>query len=229
MNETALPQTHAAAEFRGYAMPRLNEPAPDFEANTTHGPRKLSDYRGKWLLLFSHPGDFTPVCTSEFVAYARNFERFKALECELLGLSVDGITAHLAWTRNIKEKFGIEIPFPVIDDLSMRIASAYGMIHPGASDTSTVRATFFIDPQSRLRAILYYPMTNGRSTEEFLRLITALQTSDKYGVVTPEGWKPGDKALVPPPKTASDADARLQSGLDCVDWYFCRKDVPATP
>jgi peroxiredoxin (alkyl hydroperoxide reductase subunit C) len=209
------------------SMPRLNEPAPDFSANTTQGPRKLSDYRGRWLVLFSHPGDFTPVCTSEFVAYARDFDRFQALNCELLGLSVDGITAHLAWTRSIEQHFGVKIRFPVIDDLSMRVASLYGMIHPGASDTATVRATFFIDPESKLRAILYYPMTNGRSTEEFLRLLSALQTSDEFGVVTPEGWRPGEPVLVPPPKTAPDAEARLTSGLDCVDWYFCRKEIAA--
>jgi len=208
-------------------LPRLNEPAPDFNAVTTHGPRKLADYKGKWLVLFSHPADFTPVCTTEFMAFAKAHDRFKALNCELLGLSIDSAFAHLAWVRNIKEKFGVTIPFPIIEDLSMRVAHAYGMIQPGASDTSAVRATFLIDPNGKLRAMVYYPMSNGRSIDEFVRLLTALQTSDKHGVATPEGWQPGDKVIVPPPKTAEDADKRMQAGFECTDWYFCKKDLPA--
>ena len=132
-------------------LPRIGELAPDFTAKTTHGPRSLADYRGKWLVLFSHPADFTPVCTTEFIAFARNHERFRALNCELLGLSVDSNYAHIAWVRNIKEKFGVEIPFPIIEDLSMQVAHDYGMIQPGVSDTSTVRATFFIDPESKIQ------------------------------------------------------------------------------
>ncbi len=207
-------------------LPRINEPAPDFTAKTTHGPRSLQDYRGKWLILFSHPADFTPVCTTEFLAFAKYYQRFQKLGCELLGLSIDSTYSHLAWIRNIKEKFGVEIPFPIIDDLSMRIAHDFGMIQPGASDTSTVRATFFIDPEGRVRAMVYYPMTNGRSVEEFLRLLEALQTSDRHGVATPEGWCPGQKVMVPPPSTAKDAEARAHAGYDYTDWYFSKTDVP---
>jgi peroxiredoxin (alkyl hydroperoxide reductase subunit C) len=207
------------------AMPRLNEPAPAFDAKTTHGPKKLADYQGKWLVLFSHPADFTPVCTTEFVAFSKNHARFQALNCELLGLSIDSNFAHIAWARSIEEKFGVKVPFPIIEDLSMKVAHAYGMIQPGASDTSAVRATFFIDPESKLRAMVYYPMSNGRSVEEFLRLLEALQTSDKHGVATPEAWKPGDKVIVPPPQTQAAAERRKDEGYDYTDWYFSKKDL----
>ncbi len=203
------------------AFPRLNEPAPDFTAPTTHGEKSLSDYRGKWLVLFSHPADFTPVCTTEFMAFARRAEDFKAINTELLGLSIDSNYSHIAWVRNIKEKFGIDIPFPIIADLKMEVAKAYGMIHPGAADTSAVRATFVIDPEGILRAMVYYPMTNGRSIDEILRLVKALQTSDKYKVATPEGWQPGDPVIVPPPATVDEAEKRLQmSDAEVKDWYF---------
>jgi peroxiredoxin 2/4 len=204
-------------------MPQINAPAPDFEAKTTHGVRKLSDYQGKWLVLFSHPADFTPVCTTEFTAFAKAYPDFQKLNCELLGLSIDSYYSHVAWVRNIKEKFGVEIPFPIIEDLSMKVAKAYGMIHPGAADTSAVRATFIIDDKGILRAMVYYPMTNGRSIPEFVRLVTALQTSDKNKVATPEGWQPGDKVIVPPPGTAEDAEKRMNEGYECTDWYFCKK------
>lgn len=204
-------------------LPRLNEPAPDFDAPTTHGPRKLADYRGKWLVLFSHPADFTPTCTTEFIAFAQRADKFAELNCELLGLSIDSHYAHIAWTRNIAEKFGVHIPFPIIADLSMQVAHAYGMIQPGASDTATVRATFVIDPQGILRAMVYYPMTNGRSVDEFLRLLKALQTSDAHKVATPEGWLPGQKVIVPPPATAALAEARMSEGYEVTDWYFARK------
>lgn len=207
------------------AMPRLNETAPDFQANTTAGPRSLSDYKGKWLVLFSHPADFTPVCTTEFMAFAKAHDRFQALNCELLGLSIDSNFAHIAWMRNIEEKFGVKIPFPIIEDLSMRVANAYGMIQPGASDTSAVRATFIIDPDSKLRAMVYYPMTNGRSIEEFLRLVQALQTSDEKGVATPEAWQPGENAIVPPPQTLEAANKRKDEGYEYTDWYFSKKAV----
>ena len=208
-----------------FAMPRLNEPAPAFEAKTTHGPRKLSDYKGKWLVLFSHPADFTPVCTTEFIAFAKAHPRFQALGCELLGLSIDSNYAHIAWTRNIEEKFSVKIPFPIIEDLSMKVAHAYGMIQPGASDTSAVRATFLIDPDGKLRAMVYYPMSNGRSVEEFVRLLEALQTSDKLGVATPGAWRPGEKVIVPPPQTQADAEKRKGEGYDYTDWYFSKKDL----
>lgn len=208
-----------------YGMPHLNEPAPDFEAKTTHGVKKLSDYKGKWLVLFSHPADFTPVCTTEFIAFARAYPEFQKLNCDLLGLSIDSYYSHVAWVRNIKEKFDVEIPFPIIEDLSMKVARAYGMIHPGAADTSAVRATFVIDDKGILRAMVYYPMSNGRSIAEFVRLVTALQTSDQNKVATPEGWQPGDKVIVPPPGTSEDAEKRMNEGYECVDWYFCKKSI----
>lgn len=208
-------------------MPQLNRPAPDFEANTTSGRRKLADYKGRWLVLFSHPADFTPVCTTEFIAFAKAHDSFQALNCELLGLSIDSNFAHLAWLRNIKEKFGVEVPFPIIEDLSMKVAGAYGMIQPGASDTSAVRATFLIDPEGRLRAMVYYPMSNGRSVAEFLRVLEALQTSDEHGVATPENWRRGEKVIVPPPQTAEEAEARQAAGYDYTDWYFCKKELAA--
>jgi len=206
-------------------MPQLNKRAPEFTAKTTHGDRTLEDYAGKWLVLFSHPADFTPVCTTEFMAFAKRAGEFKALNTELLGLSIDSHYSHLAWIRNIKEKFDVEIPFPIIADLDMKVAQSYGMIHPGAADTSAVRATFIIDDKGVLRAMVYYPMTNGRSIDEFVRLVTALQTSDANGVATPEGWQPGDKVIVPPPATAEAAEARMSEGYECVDWYFCKKAI----
>jgi len=207
------------------SFPRLNEPAPAFDAPTTHGRKTLEDYRGKWLILFSHPADFTPVCTTEFMGFARHHDEFQAMNTELLGLSIDSHYSHVAWVRNIKEKFGVEIPFPIIADLSMEVARAYGMIQPGASDTSAVRATFVIDPEGVLRAMVYYPMSNGRSIPEFVRLVTALQTSDANKVATPEGWQPGDKVIVPPPASVDAAEARMGEGYECVDWYFCKKQL----
>jgi len=207
------------------AMPRINEPAPAFEARTTHGVRKLEDYSGKWLVLFSHPADFTPVCTTEFIAFASRHADFQTLNTELLGLSIDSYYSHVAWVRNIREKFGVEIPFPIIEDLSMKVARAYGMIHPGAADTSAVRATFIIDPEGILRAMVYYPMTNGRSIDEFVRLGAALQTSDANKVATPEAWQPGDRVIVPPPADMDAAEARMNEGYECTDWYFCKKTL----
>ncbi len=206
-----------------FSMPRINEPAPAFEARTTDGVKTLEDYKGKWLVLFSHPADFTPVCTTEFMAFARHHEEFQAINTELLGLSIDSYFSHVAWIKNIKEKFDVDIPFPIIEDLSMKVAKAYGMVHPGAADTQAVRATFIIDPQGILRAMVYYPMTNGRSIPEFLRLIKALQTSDEHGIATPEGWQSGDKVIVPPPADMQAANARETEGYECTDWYFCKK------
>lgn len=210
------------------SLPRINESAPDFAVRTTQGPRKLQDYSGKWLILFSHPADFTPVCTSEIVAFARAHDRFKALGCELLGLSIDSNFAHLAWIRSIRDNFGVEVPFPIIEDASHRVAHDYGMIQAGASDTSTVRATFFIDPESKVRAMVYYPMSNGRSVEEFLRVLEAMQTSDRHCVATPEGWHPGDRVVVLPPTTIAGADARAKEGYEYVDWYFSKTELPKT-
>ena len=170
-----------------------------------------------------HPADFTPVCTTEFMGFAKAADRFKALNCELLGLSIDSVHSHIAWMRSIEEKFGVEIPFPIIDDLSMIVAKAFGMIHPGASDTSAVRATFIIDPEGIIRAMVYYPMSNGRSVDEFVRLLTALQTSDANKIATPENWQPGEPVIVPPPATAEAAKARKDEGYDYTDWYFSKK------
>lgn len=207
------------------SMPRINERAPAFKAKTTHGERSLDDYKGKWLVLFSHPADFTPVCTTEFIGFAKAADRFKALNCELLGLSIDSVHSHIAWVRSIEQNFGVEIPFPIIDDLSMNVAKAFGMIHPGASDTSAVRATFLIDPEGIVRAMVYYPMSNGRSVDEFVRLLTALQTSDANKVATPENWQPGEAVIVPPPATAEAARKRADEGYDYTDWYFSKKTL----
>ena len=207
------------------AMPRLNEPAPAFEAPTTHGVKRLEDYRGKWLVLFSHPADFTPVCTTEFIAFAKRHADFQAINCELLGLSIDSNFSHIAWERNIKEKFGVEIGFPIIADLSMQVARAYGMIQPGASDTSAVRATFIIDPEGVLRAMVYYPMNAGRSIDEIHRLLVALQTADENACAMPENWRPGDPVIVPTPATPEAALARAGEGYDTVDWYFSTRTL----
>ncbi len=204
------------------AMPRINEPAPAFNAKITHGMRSLEDYKGKWFILFSHPADFTPVCTTEVMGFAKAADRFQALGCELLGLSIDSVHSHIAWMRSIEEKFGVEIPFPIIENLSMNVAKAFGMIHPGASDTPALRATFIIDPRGIIRAMVYYPMSNGRSVDEFIRLLTALQTSDANKVATPENRQPGEPMIVPPPATAK---ARKDEGYDYTDWYFSKKTL----
>lgn len=202
------------------ALPRLNEPAPDFEALTTDGPRRLSDYAGRWLVLFSHPADFTPVCTTEFIGFTEHHAQFAEIGCDLLGLSIDSRFAHIAWIRSIEESFGVKVPFPIIEDLSMNVAHAYGMIQPGASDTSAVRATFLIDPDGCLRAMLYYPMPTGRSVPEILRLVKALQFTSEHHLATPEGWQPGDGAIVLPPETTAAAQARRAVGEPGAPWYL---------
>lgn len=209
-------------------LPRLNEPAPYFEAETTQGPRSLEDYAGRWLVLFSHPADFTPVCTSEFVALARAAEEFAALDCDLLGLSVDSTYAHIAWIRAIKERFHVDVRFPVIEDVSLRIARSYGMVHPGESDTAAIRAVFVIDPDGMLRAMTYYPLSTGRNIDELLRLVQALQLSARTGLATPAGWRPGDAAVERPPRTLAEADARRIDPEGSPDWYFtrCAADLP---
>lgn len=205
--------------------PRIGEPAPDFQARTTHGIKKLIDYRGKWLVLFSHPSDFTPVCTTEFIAFAKQHREFQNAGCELLGLSIDSVFSHLAWSRNIEEKFGVKIPFPIIDDVGMEISRMYGMVQPGASHTSTVRALFIIDDQGTLRAMLYYPLATGRSISEILRLLLAIQVTDRHGISTPEGWQPGDNGVLPAPRTLEALDARIREGFECVDWYYCEAPI----
>jgi peroxiredoxin (alkyl hydroperoxide reductase subunit C) len=207
------------------SMPVLGEPAPDFEAVTTSGPLKLSDLKGKWVVMFSHPADFTPVCTTEFMAFSAVAEELKSLNVQLIGLSIDSVHSHLAWIRNVKEKMGVEIPFPIIADLDMKVAKKYGMIHPGQSSTSTIRTVFFIDDKGIMRAMLYYPLSNGRYIPEIIRLVKSLQTTDKYGVATPANWQPGDKVVVPSPKNKTEMDKRLSEGFECKDWYLCFKQI----
>jgi len=207
------------------SMPVLGEPAPDFEALTTAGMVKLSDFKGKWLVLFSHPADFTPVCTTEFIAFSRIAEELKSLNVQLLGLSIDSVHSHLAWIRNIKEKMGVDIPFPIIADIDMKVAKKYGMIHTGLSSTSAIRAVFFIDDKGILRAMIYYPLSTGRFMPEIIRVIKSLQTTDKYGVSTPANWQPGEKVVVPAPKNKAEMDKRLSEGYECKDWYLCFKSI----
>ena len=177
-------------------LPRLNEPAPAFEAVTTHGKLKLSDFEGSWLILFSHPADFTPVCTTEFLAFAEIYPQLQERSTDLLGLSIDSVYSHIAWVRNIEEKAGVKIPFPVIADLDRKVATAYGMVMPGESKTEASRCVFIIDPKAILRAIIYYPLAVGRNMDEIVRLIDALQTGDEHHVATPANWRPGDKVVV---------------------------------
>ena len=213
----------------GARLPRLNEPAPAFEAVTTHGTIRLADYEGSWLILFSHPADFTPVCTTEFAAFADIAPQLRERGAELLGLSIDSVYSHLAWVRNIEEKLGVQISFPVIADLDRKVATAYGMVMPGESSTETSRCVFFIDPKSVLRAMIYYPLSLGRNMSEILRVIDALQTADRHGVATPANWKPGDKVIVPAPKTQEAMAQRMKEGLECVDWYLCKKSLDVEP
>jgi peroxiredoxin (alkyl hydroperoxide reductase subunit C) len=206
-------------------FPVIGEPAPDFEAETTHGPMKLSGLKGKWVILFSHPADFTPVCTTEFIAFTAIHEELKALNVQLVGLSVDSVSAHLAWVHAVKEKMGVQIPFPIIADLTMTVSNKYGMIHKGQSSTAAVRTVFFIDDKGIMRAMLYYPLQNGRYMPEILRLVKALQTTDKFKVATPANWQPGEKVVVPAPKTAAEMEKRPTEGYECKDWYLCFKKI----
>lgn len=206
-------------------LPRIGEAAPDFEADTTHGSLRLSDFKGSWLVLFSHPADFTPVCTTEFIAFAAIADQLQQRNVQLLGLSIDSTYSHIAWVRTIEEKFKVKIPFPIIADLNKEVATAYGMVMPGESKTETSRCVFVIDDKGITRAMIYYPLTTGRNMDEILRLIDALQLTDQKGVATPANWRKGDKVIVPPPKTTEDAAARMQQGYECVDWFFCKKAV----
>lgn len=208
------------------SLPRLGQPAPAFQAETTHGTIRLADFAGSWLILFSHPADFTPVCTTELVAFAQIAPELRQRNVELLGLSIDSTYSHIAWVRAIEQQFKTPIPFPVIADLNKEIATLYGMIMPGESKTETSRCVFVIDPSGILRAMIYYPLTTGRNTDEILRLIDALQTTDKHGVSTPANWRSGDKVILPPPKTVEGAAERLKAGYECTDWFFCKKELP---
>lgn len=207
----------------------IGQKVPDFSAITTMGPIKMSDYKGKWVVFFSHPGDFTPVCTTEFLAFATMAEEFEALNAELLGISIDSNPSHLAWVHGIYKASGVTIPFPIIADRVGEIARLYGMVADDVSKTETVRNVFIIDPEQRIRAILIYPLTNGRNIPEILRLLTALQTSDKYNVVTPANWEPGEAVLVPAPKDYANLMERENNAaslnLDCEDWWWCYKYI----
>jgi peroxiredoxin (alkyl hydroperoxide reductase subunit C) len=207
------------------SFPVIGEPAPDFEAESTHGPMKLSGFKGKWVILFSHPADFTPVCTTEFLAFSAISDELKALNVQLIGLSVDSVSAHLAWVHAIKEKMGVQVPFPIIADLTMTVSNKYGMIHKGQSSTAAVRAVFFIDDKGILRGMLYYPLQNGRYMPEILRLVKAFQTTDTFKVSTPANWQPGDKVVVPAPRTAAEMEKRPSEGYECKDWYLCFKKI----
>lgn len=219
--------TTTSTESTG-GIPRIGEIAPDFTAVTTHGTITFSEWqKGSWVLLFSHPADFTPVCTTELTELQRRAKDFERLGCKLIGLSIDSIHSHLAWRENIREKLDIKIEYPLIADLSMDVASRYGMIHPGASSTATVRAVFFIDPKRTIRALVYYPMANGRNVDELYRVMEALQTSDANACATPVNWKKGEKVIVPPPKTVDDVEQRRQGqgSADYTDFYLTRKNV----
>jgi len=208
------------------ALPRIGDAAPQFTADTTFGPLALEDFRGSWLILFSHPADFTPVCTTEFIAFAEIHPQLRELNCELMGLSVDSVYSHIAWVRNVKEKMGVEITFPVIADLNKEVAMLYGMINPGESKTETSRAVFIIDDKQVVRAIIYYPLTTGRNMAEILRVVKALQTTDEHAVATPANWEPGQKVIMPPPKSVEAAEERVgEEEMECTDWYFCKRDL----
>ena len=210
------------------AMLRIGSKAPDFKAKTTHGEITFSDWaKDSWVILFSHPADFTPVCSTEFAEFAKRADDFKARNVKLLGLSIDSVYSHLAWVRSVEQLFGVKIPFPVIADLDTKVAQLYGMIHPGASETVTVRAVFFIDPQQTVRALIYYPLNVGRNMDEIMRTIDALQTASKHGVACPANWRPGDKVIVPAPVTYEAMNKRLtEEGLERKDWWFSTKQLP---
>lgn len=220
-------------EFR---VPLIGEDAPAFEAQTTQGMIKFpEDYKGKWVILFSHPADFTPVCTTEFMTFAKIEPELNALNCELIGLSIDSNFSHIAWMRTIKEKIkykdmeNVEIKYPVIADLKMDVAKKYGMVQPSSDDTHAVRAVFFIDPDAKVRALFYYPSSSGRNFDEIKRLLISLQTCDAEDCATPADWRPGDDVIVPPPGSCGVAQERMeteQEGVYCLDWFMCFRKLP---
>ena len=217
-------------------IPLIGDGAPAFHAQTTQGPINFpQDYAGKWVILFSHPADFTPVCTTEFMTFATMMPEFKALNCELVGLSIDSHFAHIAWLRTIKEKIkyksmaNVEVTFPLIADVKMEVAKRFGMVQPGASDTQAVRAVFLIDPAAKVRALLYYPLSNGRNFQEIKRLLIALQTSDAHGCATPADWQPGEDVIVPPPGSCGTAKERVEKPAPdayALDWFMTFKKLP---
>jgi len=218
-------------EMEQYRMPLIGDKAPSFKAKTTMGEINFpEDYEGKWVILFSHPADFTPVCTTEFMTFASMQEDFRALNCELIGLSIDSIYAHIAWLRTIKEKIeykgmkNVEVMFPVIEDLKMDIAHKFGMLQPNASTTQAVRAIFIMDPEAKVRCILYYPLSNGRNMDEVMRILVAMQKSDKEKIATPANWRPGEDVIIPPPGSCGMAKERVEKTEPdkyCLDWFMC--------
>lgn len=217
-------------------LPLINEKAPSFKAESTQGPINFpDDFKGKWVIFFSHPADFTPVCTTEFMTFASIQPEFEKLNCTLLGLSIDSTYSHIAWLRTIKEKIefkgmkGVEVTFPVISDLTMEVSKAFGMLQPAASTTQAVRAVFIIDPQALVRAILYYPLSNGRNMEEIKQLLMAMQLSDQYKVATPANWQPGEHVIIPPPGSCGTAKERVESpaaDTKVFDWFMVLKKCP---
>ncbi len=216
-----------AVENKINVMPRIGDMAPDFEAVTTKGSLKFSDYaKDKWVVLFSHPADFTPVCTTEMSGFAQRKAEFDALNTELIGLSIDSIHAHLAWVNNVRERTGVYFDFPIIADIDMKVSKLYGMLQPNESETAAVRAVFFIDPSKKIRLVMYYPLNVGRNMDEILRALEALQVSDAHGVAMPLNWKQGDKVIVPPPKNLKEMDDRLADDTcERTDFYLCKKDL----
>jgi peroxiredoxin 2/4 len=208
-------------------MPRIGDNAPDFEAMTTKGKIRFSEYaKDKWVLLFSHPADFTPVCTTEMSGFAERNDEFSALNTELMGLSIDSIHSHLAWVNNVREKTGVYFDFPIIADIDMKVAKLYGMLQPNESETAAVRAVFFIDPSKKIRLIMYYPLNVGRNMDEILRALEALQVSDKNGVAMPLNWRNGDKVIIPPPKNLDEMNDRLNDdSCERIDFYLCKKEL----
>lgn len=208
-------------------MPRIGDKAPDFEANTTHGPMKFSEFaKDHWVILFSHPADFTPVCTTELTEFARNADWFAQRNTRLMGESIDSIHSHVAWVQNVRETAGVYMDFPIIADIDMKVAKLYGMLHENTSATASVRAVFFIDPKGIIRLIMYYPLNVGRNMDEIKRVLEALQTADSHSCALPVNWKKGDKVVVPPPKTLKELDARLaDASLEKVDFYLAKKEL----
>lgn len=215
------------------SLPRIGDSAPEFKAVTTQGEINFpKDYKGNWVILFSHPADFTPVCTSEFMTFAKMEKQFNDVNCKLIGLSVDGLYSHIAWLRTIKEKIeykgmkNVEVKFPLIEDITMEVAKKYGMIQPGESNTKAVRAVFFIDPKGIIRTIIYYPLSLGRNFDELYRALIALQTADSFEIATPADWRPGDDVIIGPAGSCGTAKDRMEdSELDCKDWFFCTKKL----
>lgn len=209
------------------SMPRIGDTAPDFEAVTTTGKIKFSDFaKDKWVVMFSHPADFTPVCTTELSGFAKRKSEFDALNTQLLGLSIDSIHSHLGWVQNVRENTGVYFDFPIIADIDMKVAKLYGMLQPNESETAAVRAVFFIDPSKKIRLVMYYPLNVGRNMDEILRVLEALQISDEHKVAMPLDWKKGDKVIVGPPKTLDELNSRLaDDSLEKVDWYLAKKNL----